>query len=121
MVAKNTSQPSPRPFWKRRGYAKNSLAGTQQNSVAERKNHTILEMAYVMLQEKNMPKIYLAEAAEGVHDITPHEKYFGRKPNLSHLKVFGSICARTQWEVEKAGSKVREDDPSPLLPWAKVL
>ena len=30
----------------------------QQNGVAERKNHTILEMAHTMLQEKNMPKIY---------------------------------------------------------------
>jgi transposase InsO family protein len=76
----------------------------QQNGVAERKNRTILEMARAMLHEKNMPKIYWAEAAvtavylinrctaEGVHDITPHEKYFGTKPNLSHLKVFGSIA-----------------------------
>ena len=75
----------------------------QQNGVAERKNRTILEMARTMLQEKNMPHIYWAEAAvtavylinrcttEGVHDSTPHEKYFGTKPDLSHLKVFGSI------------------------------
>ena len=27
-----------------------------------------------------------------VHGMTPEEKYSGRKPNLSHLKVFGCIA-----------------------------
>ena len=27
----------------------------------------------------------------GVHDITPHEKYFGKKPDLSHTRIFGAI------------------------------
>ena len=27
-----------------------------------------------------------------VHDVTPEEKYTGRKPDLSHLKVFGCIA-----------------------------
>ena len=27
-----------------------------------------------------------------VHDITPHEKYYGRKLDLSHLKIFGTIA-----------------------------
>ena len=27
----------------------------------------------------------------GVHELTPYETYFGRKPILSHLRVFGSI------------------------------
>ena len=56
-----------------------------------------------MLQEKNIPQISWAEAAvmavylinrcmtEGVHDITAHEKYFGTKLDLSHLKVLVSI------------------------------
>ena len=29
---------------------------------------------------------------EGVHHISPDEKYFGTKPDLSHWKVFGSIA-----------------------------
>ena len=28
----------------------------------------------------------------GVHDITPHEKFFGKKPDLSHVRIFGSIA-----------------------------
>ena len=27
-----------------------------------------------------------------MHDVTPKEKYYGRTPNLSHLKVFGCIA-----------------------------
>ena len=48
-----------------------------------------------MMNEKHMPKSYWAEAAHtavylmnwcttsGVHEVTPHEKYYGRKPDLS--------------------------------------
>ena len=25
-----------------------------------------------------------------VHDFTPHEKYYGKKQNLSHVRIFGS-------------------------------
>ena len=28
-----------------------------------------------------------------VHGITPKENFIGRKPNLSHLKVFGCIAS----------------------------
>ena len=76
----------------------------QQNGVAERKNRHIVEVARAMMNEKNLPKWYWAEAANtavylmnrctasGVHDVTPHEKFFGRKPNLSHVRIFGSIA-----------------------------
>ena len=26
-----------------------------------------------------------------VYNITPHEKFYGKKSNLSHVKIFGSI------------------------------
>ena len=57
-----------------------------------------------MMNEKHMPKSYWAEAANtavylmnrcttsGVHEVTPHEKYFGKKPNLSHIRIFGAIA-----------------------------
>jgi hypothetical protein len=53
--------------------------------------------------EKSMPHHYWAEAVAtaiyimnrtpiaAVHGMTPEEKYSGRKPDLSHLKVFGCI------------------------------
>ena len=56
------------------------------------------------MNEKNLPKWYWAKAANtvvylmnrctttGEHDVTPHEKFFGKKPNLSHVRVFGSIA-----------------------------
>ena len=56
-----------------------------------------------MLHEKHMPKYYWAEAASmvvyimnrcttiGANELTPHEVYAGKKPTLSHLRVFGSI------------------------------
>ena len=57
-----------------------------------------------MMNEKHMPKSYWAEAAHtaiylmnrcttsGVDEVTPHEKYHGRKPDLSHTRIFGAIA-----------------------------
>ena len=57
-----------------------------------------------MMYEKHMPKSYWAEAAHtdvylmsrcttsGVHEVMPHEKYYGRKPDLSHTQIFGAIA-----------------------------
>lgn len=32
----------------------------------------------------------LNRSASSTHDTTPYEAWYGRKPNLSHLRVFGS-------------------------------
>ena len=55
-----------------------------------------------MLAEKHMLKFYWAEAvriavylqnrASANGGVSPHELYFGQKPNLAHLRVFGSIA-----------------------------
>ena len=75
----------------------------QQNGVAERKNRYIAEVARALMAEKNMPHHFWAEAVntgvyimnrtptDVVHDVMPEEKFFGRKPDLTHLKVFGCI------------------------------
>jgi len=75
----------------------------QQNGVAKRKNKHIAEIARAMLNEKNLPNYFSAEAVATtvyimnrtptmiVHGMTPEEKYTGKKPNVSHLKVFGCI------------------------------
>ena len=76
----------------------------QQNGVAERKNRTIVEMARCMLHAKNMHYKFWAEAmacatyilnrtpTKALKDITPEEAWSGRKPNLQHLRIFGSIA-----------------------------
>ena len=57
-----------------------------------------------MMHEKHVSDLYWAEAASttiylmnrcttnGVHELTPYEIFVGRKPILSHLKVFGRIA-----------------------------
>lgn len=76
----------------------------QQNGVSERKNRTIMEMSRCMLHEKNLPKEYWAEAAntavfllnrlptKAVNGKTPYEAWYGYKPLLKNLKVFGCLC-----------------------------
>ncbi|XP_031377996.1 uncharacterized protein LOC116193313 [Punica granatum] len=76
----------------------------QQNGVSERKNRSIMEMARCLLQEKEMPKKFWAEAAntavfllnrlptKSLDKRTPVEAWCGRKPSIANLKVFGCIC-----------------------------
>ena len=70
--------------------------------MAERKNRKIEEAARAMLEEKHMPKLYWAEVvrttvylqnqASSNAGMSPHELYFGKKPNFAHLGVFSSIA-----------------------------
>ena len=73
----------------------------QQNGLAERANRTIVEMARCLLFEGNMTKGFWAEAVSTAvylinrsptrgHNLTPEEAWNGRKPDLSHLRVFGT-------------------------------
>lgn len=72
-----------------------------QNGVAERKNKTLVECARSMLQGKNISNGFWAEAINTVVYLknrsptkslelrTPFEAFYGYKPKVSHLKVFG--------------------------------
>lgn len=76
----------------------------EQNGVAERKNRTVVEMARSMIQAKGLPIYFWAEAVatavyllnlsptKAVRNQTPFEAWTGRKPTVSHLKVFGCIA-----------------------------
>ena len=76
----------------------------EQNGVSERRNRYIMEMARCMLHEKNLPKVFWAEAANTavflqnrlptklLAEKTPFEVWYKYKPSLSFLKVFGSTC-----------------------------
>ena len=68
--------------------------------MAERKNLSVVEAAWAMLEEKSLPKFYWAEAVRTTvyiqnrigDKVSVHELYFGTKTNLRHLRVFGSIA-----------------------------
>ena len=76
----------------------------QQNSVAERKNRSLKEMTTCMLESKNLAANLWAEAMHAIAYIqnrvphssmkgkTPSESYFGHKPDVSNLRVFGSTA-----------------------------
>jgi hypothetical protein len=72
----------------------------QQNGMVERKNRSILNMVRSMLKTKKIPKTFWAETVdyaiylsnrcptEGLNNMTPQETWSGRKPSVSHMKVF---------------------------------
>lgn len=75
----------------------------QQNGKAERDNRTLIESARTMLLAKNLPKFLWTEACStavylmnraGASSVksqaTPYEMWFGVKPDLKHLRIFGS-------------------------------
>ncbi|KAM2949706.1 hypothetical protein FF1_036572 [Malus domestica] len=75
-----------------------------QNGVFKRKNRTVVDMAKSMLHEKNLPYAFWVEAVntavylinrcptKALKKSTPFEAYSGRKPGITHLKIFGSLC-----------------------------
>lgn len=69
----------------------------EQNGIAERKNRTVVEMARSMLNEKQLPKEFWAEAVatavhllnisptKAVRNMTPYEAWWKKKANVSNL------------------------------------
>jgi hypothetical protein len=76
----------------------------QQNGVVERKNRTLKEMENCMIQSKGLSLKYWVEAincanyivnrtpTKALTNITPKESWTKIKPDVSHLRVFGSIA-----------------------------
>lgn len=77
----------------------------QQNGVAERMNRTLMESARAMLSHAGLPNSYWAEALATAAYLrnrtpttaikeaaTPYEKWYGRKPSVDHLRVFGCVA-----------------------------
>lgn len=73
----------------------------QSNGKAERLNRTLMEKARAMLSEANLPESLWGEAITTANylrnrsptansDKTPWERMFGKKPDLSNLRTFGS-------------------------------
>ncbi|XP_073811912.1 uncharacterized protein [Musca autumnalis] len=75
----------------------------QQNGKAERKNRTLVEMGRCLLIDADLPKSFWGEAVSTANYIqnrvltratktTPYELWYGKKPDISNLHIFGSKC-----------------------------
>jgi transposase InsO family protein len=75
----------------------------QQNGVAERKNKMITEAVKTMIHDQDLPMCLWEEATmevvyvqnrlshSGLGFKTPEEMFIGKKPEVSHLKIFGYL------------------------------
>lgn len=84
----------------------------QQNGIAERANRTLVEMARSMMVHSGVQQNLWAEAINTaaylrnrcptkiLNDRTPYEIWFGRKPNIQHLRTFGTYAVA----LNKAGT-----------------
>src|SRR3954467_12711620 len=72
----------------------------QRNGVSERRNRTLLDMVRSMMSLTDLPLSFLVYALETAAftlnrapsksvEMTPYELWFGKKPKLSFLKVWG--------------------------------
>nr|GEU82908.1 hypothetical protein [Tanacetum cinerariifolium] len=91
----------------------------QQNGVVERRNHTLVEAARIMLIFSHALLFLWAEAIaiacytqnrSIIHrrfNKTPYELIQGRKPNISYLHVFGALCysKNDREDISKLGAK----------------
>ena len=97
----------------------------EQIGVAERMNRTLSESARSMISHAKLPNHFWAEAIATASYIrnrtptsaikemmTPYERWYGKKPCINHLKVFGCIAyshvpdAQRQ-KLDKKSKKVR--------------
>ena len=91
----------------------------QQNGVSERMNRTIQEVARAMVHGAGLSDIYWAEAVltaviirnrsptTAVQHMTPHECFYGKKPDVSNFKIFGCTAymhisnqERRKWDAK---------------------
>ena len=96
----------------------------QHNGIAERRNRTILDMARCMQKQKNFPKSLWGEAVSTAVYIlnrcptkilknkVPEEVWSGKRPSVSHLKVFGSMCYKHVPDVRR---RKLDDKSEPMI------
>ena len=75
----------------------------EQNGVAEKKNRSIVGAARAMLHDQSLPFFLWAKACNTaiyiqnrsphrvVGNMTPEECFSGKKPEVSHFRIFGSL------------------------------
>jgi hypothetical protein len=96
----------------------------QQNGVVERRNQTVVGMARCMLKGTSMPARFWGEAVttavfvlnrsftRSVEGRTPYEAWYGVKPDVKYLRVFG---CRAHAKVTKPNLKKLDDRRQPMV------
>ena len=83
----------------------------QQNGVSERLNRTLVEAARSMLSHSGLSYAYWAEAVATATYLrnrmvsaaiksgqTPYQLWYGKKPNLEHIRVWlYCVCSYSRW------------------------
>nr|KYP40999.1 Retrovirus-related Pol polyprotein from transposon TNT 1-94 [Cajanus cajan] len=76
----------------------------QQNGVVERKHQHILNIARSLLLQSHLPLSYWCFAVKHavmiinilpsykLHNLSPSNIFYNKEPDISHLRVFGSLC-----------------------------
>ena len=89
----------------------------QQNGVAERRNRTLMEMVRSMMSYSDLPDSFWGYALETAAYIlnlvpsksvptTPTELWTGRKPSLSHIRIWGSPAHVLSGNTSKLESRI---------------
>jgi hypothetical protein len=88
----------------------------QQNDVVERCNQTIVGMVRALLKQRGMSVVFWGEAVmtavymlnrsptKALNGMTPYEAWHGRKPTVSHLRVFGCLAFTKELGATSASS-----------------
>ena len=88
----------------------------QHNGVSERHNHTLLDIVQSMISLTGLPLLFwgyalkttsftLNRAPSKSVEMTPYELWFGKKPKLSFLKVWGCDAYVNKFQTDKLEPK----------------
>ena len=91
----------------------------QHNGVSEHRNHTLLDMVQYMMSLTDLPLSFWGYALETATftlkrapsksaETTPYELWFGKKPKLSFLKVWGCDAYVKKFHPDKAQTQIGE-------------
>jgi len=85
----------------------------QQNGTSERENYSLLNQARTLLNSAKLPKEFWPDAISTATYTnnrciskatmrTPYELWFGRKPNIGNLRVFGQLASVLKPDHQRA-------------------
>ena len=92
----------------------------QQNGVSERLNRSLQEIAISQILHADLPKCFWADSVATACyvrnrlpvcplNVSPFEKWYGRKPNVKYLRVFGCVAYALKPDNERTKMNARSE------------